>query len=371
MESPVRSLAFEHHQPVILRFGRGVRRALIDGLLDQRRTLLVTGRETLERADCLALLGPNVKRSSPVPPNPGDVEIDRLLGEGREFGADCVVGFGGGSAMDAAKVVAMLLGNWNDIASYRAREASLPRAVYLIQVPTTAGTGSEVTRWASLWNGGVKSSVDEAAGFADLALVDPELCRKMPPRLALATGLDAMSHAMESLWGVYRTPLSEGYASRSLGLLAAHLQRACQGQADDLTWEALALASTLAGLALSCTRSAAAHALSYELTGRFGLEHGLAVGLLCKSLLRFNQPAAPEGVAAILRALGMGSVEQAQDFIDGCFRAAGLEPGLTSLGVPREGFRAVVGQASASNRLGNNPGNLDAATLLRVLEAIA
>jgi alcohol dehydrogenase class IV len=363
-------LTFEHFQPVTLRFGGGERHRLPE-LLAQQRALIVTGRETLERSDSLHLLNEQVKRSSAVPPNPGDAEIDHLLSEAREHRAECVVGFGGGSAMDAAKVVAMLLGHWPNIAAYRARQASKPRITRLIQVATTAGTGSEVTRWASVWNDGVKSSVDEAAGFADIAIVDPELCHGMPPRLTLATGLDTMSHAMESLWGVHRSPLSEGYATKSLSLLAAHFEKACSGEADAETWEALALASTLAGLALSCTRSAAAHALSYELTGRFGVEHGLAVGLLCKSLLRWNQPAAPAGIAMIVEAMGQQSLEQVQDFIDTCFRRAGLSPNLSTFGIGREDFAAVVGQASSSNRLGNNPGQLDSAALLQVLETIA
>ena len=361
---------FEHFQPVTLRFGNGMRQGL-EQALEGRRTLLVSGRETLERGGCLHLLSESVRRSSPVPPNPGDTVIDALLEEGREFGADCILGLGGGSAMDAAKVVAMLLGNWPTISAYRERDGSRPRVTYLIQAPTTAGTGSEVTRWASLWNEGVKSSVDETAGFADLAVVDPELCHGMPPRLALATGMDAMSHAMESLWGVHRSPLSEGYAARALSLLAAHLEKACSGKADAKTWEALALASTLAGLALSCTRSAAAHALSYELTGRFGLEHGLAVGLLCKSLLRWNQPAASEGVRIILEALGVSKVGEAQGFIDRCFLKAGHQPQLSAFGISEENFPAVVAQASGSNRLGNNPGVLDADALLGVLTDIA
>ena len=361
---------FEHFQPVTLRFGNGLRGGLAK-TLEGRRTLLVSGRETLERGGCLHLLGQGVRRSSPVPPNPGDEVVDRLLSEGREFGANCVLGFGGGSAMDAAKVVAMLLGNWTSIAAYRERLAPRPRGTYLIQVPTTAGTGSEVTRWASLWNDGVKSSVDEAAGFADLAVVDPELCHGTPPRLALATGMDAMSHAMESLWGVHRSPLSEGYAMRALSLLTAHLEKACSGKANAQTWEALAMASTLAGLALSCTRSAAAHALSYELTGRFGLEHGLAVGLLCRSLLRRNQPYAAEGVEFILRALAVADVEQAQSFIDRCFLKAGYQPRLSAFGIFEADFPAVVAQASGSNRLGNNPGELDPNALMGVLRDIA
>lgn len=361
---------FTHFQPVTLRFGRGVRAGLAEAIRG-RRTLLVTGKDTLERAGCLGLLGPSVRRSSPVCPNPGDREIDKLLAEASDFEADCVVGFGGGSTMDAAKVVAMLHRHWASIADYRRREASQPREPYLVQVPTTAGTGSEVTRWASLWNQGVKSSVDEAAGFADLALVDPELCHSLSGRLALATGLDAMSHAMESLWGVYRSPLSEGYATRALSLLKGRLELACAGKATAETWDDLALASTLAGLALSCTRSAAAHALSYELTGRFGVEHGIAVGLLCRSLLDFNRPVAPTGIALIIASLGFENVREAQDYIDVCFRAAGWEPSLAQFGVDPRFFPEVIAQATASERLGNNPGKLGAAELRGVLEAIA
>lgn len=361
---------FDHHQPVALRFGRGRRQELRE-LLADGRWLLVTGAQTLERAGCLHFLSDSVLRSSPVPPNPGDAEIDGLLRQAEAHGASGVLGFGGGSVMDAAKIVALLLGNSKSVADFRQCQTPSPRRARLVQVPTTAGTGSEVTRWASVWNGGVKSSVDEVTGFADLAIVDPELCRGMPKRLTLATGLDAMSHAMESLWGIHRSPLSIGYAYRSLTLLVAHLPQACAGKADDHTWEQLALASTFAGLALSCTRSAAAHALSYEFTGRFGLEHGLAVGLLCRSLLRFNQPAAPEGVAMIVEAMGLENFEQAQRFIDGCFELAGLSPTLTAFGIERAAFPAVIEQACGSNRLGNNPGTFGRATLLEVLEAIA
>ncbi len=366
----MRSLSFEHFQPVRLIFGAGERRCIPE-LLANRRTFLVTGRETLERADCLHLLGKNTRRSTPVPPNPGDQVIDQLLEEARAFGADSVLGFGGGSVLDAAKVVALLLNNWVDLSSFRAQQASKTRQTQLIQVPTTAGTGSEVTRWASVWNDGVKSSVDEFAGFADLALVDPELCHGMPSRLTLATGLDALSHAMESLWGVHRSVLSEGYACRALSLISANLEQACDGQAQAETWESLSLASTLAGLALSCTRSAAAHALSYELTGRFGLDHGLAVGLLSKSLLKWNQPFAPLEIDLIVTAMGKQTPEEVQAFIDRCFRLAGHEPSLAAFGISREDFPAVLSQASASNRLGNNPGHLDGKTLLEVLEFIA
>lgn len=362
-------MSFAHYNPVNVRFGKGVRGQL-KGLC-QGPTLLITGTNTLERSGCLDLLDEQIRRSIPVLPNPGDDQVNKLLQQAAEYRVTTIVGFGGGSTMDASKIVALLLGHCQSIAEYHQGVRIRERNVRLIQVPTTAGTGSEVTRWASLWNDGVKSSVDEVQGFADFALVDPELCHGAPPRLALATGLDALSHAMESLWGVHRTPVSEGYAQRALRLLVCHLERVISGHAQNEDYERLALASMLAGLALSCTRSAAAHALSYELTGRFGLEHGLGVGLLCRSLLQTNRPANPEGVASILDGMGLGSIAEAQKFIDGLFLSAGLEPKLSFFGIKREHFGEIVNQATGSNRLSNNPGDLGSEELLGALESIA
>jgi alcohol dehydrogenase class IV len=124
-------------------------------------------------------------------------------------------------------------------------------------------------------------------------------------------------------------------------------------------------------LALSNCRSAAAHALSYEMTGRFGLEHGLAVGLLCRALLPWNADHAPERVALILEALGADSVDAVGAWIDSIFVAAGLHPRLSALGVDRTSFSAIVDQACASERLANNPGTFTPSLLLRALERVA
>lgn len=362
-------LTFDHFQPVKIRFGKGL--GLQWPSECQGRTLLVTGASTVERAGIEHLVGGRVLRSLPVPPNPSDALIDSLLAQAVEHDAQTVVGFGGGSVMDAAKVVAMLVHYWPSVANYREAPEDRPRRVRLIQVPTTAGTGSEVTRWASLWNDGVKSSIDQSAGFADVALVDPLLSRGMPPRLTLATGLDALSHAMESIWGVHKTPLSQDYATHALRNLGENLRSACAGEVDEDALEALCLASLLAGLALSCTRSAAAHALSYELTGRFGLEHGLAVGLLCKGLLGTSGAVDPKAVARICRAMGVESGEQVQDFIDECFHGAGLKPRLSAFGIGSDGHQGIISQALESNRLANHRGRLDETVLRAVLQAIA
>lgn len=360
---------FKHYNPVALHFGWGVRQQVLPAL--QEPTLVVTGAQTLERADWLDLLGPHTHRSHAVPPNAGDNTIDDLLQQARHIKAKTILGVGGGSVMDATKIVASLLNNFSTVDAYRSSSHAPQRQVRLIQVPTTAGTGSEVTRWASVWNAGIKASIDEKAGFADTAFVDPELSSSAPPRLALACGLDAMSHAMESLWGIHHTPISVGYATQALSLIATNFIPILEGRGNRPHWEAMALASTLAGLALSCTRSAAAHALSYELTGHYGLEHGLAVGLLCKSLLYWNAPFATQSIEAITKALGVTDLQGAQAFIDKAFYAANLQPHLSFFGISTQEFSGVIAQASHSNRLGNNPTSFDEATLFNILNDIA
>ena len=247
----------------------------------------------------------------------------------------------------------------------------LTRRVRLLQIPTTAGTGSEVTRWASYWMAsGEKLSFDNSACWADAAIIDPALSSGMPPRTSLATGLDALAHAVESLWGRASTPASDALASAALGLIAHHLPNAitCPSPSDR---EAMAMAALLAGLALSRCESAAAHALSYGLTGRFGIEHGIAVGLMCRGLLRVVAERSRESVDVVLDALGLATVEQAELFIDRLMESASVRPSLSALGVPRSAWPGLVSDALRSNRLANQPGKWDHDDLIDVLGRVA
>ena len=364
---------FAFRNPVEVRFGRGRVGDLRD--LAKPPALVVTGASGAARTGLAALLGgaPGLGVFSGVEPNPGPATIDRGAQLAAENGATTIVGLGGGSAMDAAKCIAQVIGGGGTLSAYReqaARGAVPPRSVRLVQVPTTAGSGSEVTRWASVWDQeGNKSSVDEEAGFADVALVDPALTDSMPPRLTAATGLDALAHAMEAIWGIHHDPVSDLYATRALELIRGNLLAAIRAP-DEVRRDAMALAALLGGLALSHTRSAAAHALSYCLTGRWGIAHGLAVGILCRALLPCNRRYAPDRVGLVLDALGAGSDDEAAAFIDDVFRAAGLEPTLTGLGMDRESLEQLVDVAGASERLANNPGPPDRGQLLEVLTTI-
>lgn len=367
--------SFGFHNPVELRFGRGRLRELAE--IVEPPVLVVWGQSARARTrimESLSLRETDVHEFCGVEPNPSPATVDRGIRLASAQRVRTVVGVGGGSAMDAAKCIATVVGNAADLREFEEncrREDKVRRRLGLVQVPTTAGTGSEVTRWASLWNAqGQKSSFDHTSAYADTALIDPSLTDSMGPRLTAATALDAMAHAFESIWGVHGNPVSDALAASALALIGRWLLPTLEEPTPDRRSE-LALAALLAGCALSGCRSAAAHALSYEMTGRFGLEHGLAVGLLCRGLLRWTQEQAPHRVDLILRSLGVSDVEQARDFIASVFSAAGLRPRLSEFGIQPSHLPELVAAAGSADRLANHPGPIRPDVMLAVLQEIA
>ena len=308
-----------------------------------------------------------------VVPNPTPEVIGTAAILAKEVAAETIVGIGGGSSLDAARCVALMHGDVTCVGGLRKalqNNSSYKRQRRLVQVPTTAGTGSEVTPFAAIWSeDGNKSSVEHQTAFADMALVDPQLSDSMGPRLTASVGLDAMAHAMEAIWGRYTDPVACRYAERALHLVNHHLLE-CLEAPSQVHRNGVSLAALLAGLALARSRSAIAHALSYGLTGHYGIEHGIAVGMLCRALLPFQMQDAPEQVERILGAFATTQYEPVVDFINQVLRAASLEPTLSSFGVPSDVLPQIAQQAICSNRLSNSLGCWNSQRLIEVLEAL-
>ncbi|MBM4441165.1 MAG: iron-containing alcohol dehydrogenase [Candidatus Rokubacteria bacterium] len=273
-------------------------------------------------------------------------------------GGAVIVALGGGSVMDAAKSLAVALGDGGDVATVDAcarTGAPLPVAlvpVPIVCLPTTAGTGSEVTSTATLWDGatGAKYSLADARLYPEAAVLDPELTASAPPALTLAAGLDAFSHALESIWNVRHNALSDGLAMAAV----TRIRRALPGavRAPDMAARAeLQTAALFAGLAISATRTALAHSISYPLTGRFGLRHGLACSFTLAEVAAYNVATRPDRIALIAEAFGAPSPEA----LPGALRVW-----LHGLGVYDEVRRVVAPSSVAS--LGLNvitPGRAD------------
>jgi len=193
-----------------------------------------------------------------------------------------IVALGGGSTLDTAKVLAVTppSGDFADlVASLAANETFIPAsAKALIAIPTTAGTGSEVTPWATVWDraSGRKHSLHTRGTWPEAAIVDPTLTVSAPHAITLQSGLDALSHALEAIWNVNANPVSDALAVSAARRMLRTLPRLVDRLGDVALREDAALAALEAGFAFSNTRTALAHSISYEMTLRHGLAHGIA-----------------------------------------------------------------------------------------------
>jgi len=284
-------------------------------------------------------------------------------------GIDLVIGLGGGSSMDVAKLIAVLVAGDQPLSAMYGIGNVRGSRVPLIQVPTTAGTGSEVTPIAIVTTGETtKMGVVSPQLYADLAILDAELTLGLPPKVTAATGIDAMVHAIEAYTTKHKkNPLSDMLAVQALKLLFPNIVIACEGDrgsADVLAArQAMLLGAMLAGQAFANAPCAAVHALAYPIGGIFHVPHGLSNSLVLPHVLRFNAPAAAgqyAELADIVAPGATGSVEaRSAAFIAAFERLAtrvGIETRLSEVGIAAADLDRLADDAMLQTRLlGNNP----------------
>lgn len=232
-----------------------------------------------------------------VTANPDIDTIDSWINHYSQHPIAAVIGLGGGSAMDAAKAMAVmqsLAKSENSPLNKLFREKSIKQPnsrLPLLLIPTTAGTGSEVTPFATIWDNRHKQkySLTSDSVYPDVALLDASLTLTLPADETLYSGLDALSHSLESLWNKHSTPISEAYAKQAIALLATHFTTALITPSNFAARQGMQMASLLAGLAISTTKTAIAHAISYPLTSHYALPHGLACSFTLPALLEMVQ----------------------------------------------------------------------------------
>lgn len=287
-----------HFNPVRVVAGRGVIERLPDIVATSGTVLLVTTqgftrRGVTERVRALFEAGRIVVHDR-VTPNPELDDLEAATAALRGRGIESIVALGGGSVLDSAKALAVSLPSGVERpleAVFRAGGSQNWRSsLRLVAVPTTAGTGSEVTPFATVWDGTAhrKHSLAGDLLYPHTAVLDPELILTLPPDETVHTALDSISHALESLWNKNRTPMSELCAFRALELATRALPRVLDRPDDPDARGRMQQVSLLAGLAISQTRTAIAHSVSYPLTSRYGVPHGLACSFTLPAILRAN-----------------------------------------------------------------------------------
>jgi alcohol dehydrogenase class IV len=300
-----------------------------------------------------------------VEADPSARTVEAALNAARSIDADAVLGFGGGSPMDVAKLVALLAGGQESLDRvYGVNVAKGPR-LPLMLVPTTAGTGSEATPIAIVTTGeGQKKGVVSPLLIPDCAVLDARLTLGLPRLATAATGIDAMVHAIEAYTSKrLKNPLSDCLAREALRLLSGHIEQACEAPGDLAAREAMLLGASLAGLAFANAPVAAVHALAYPVGARFHVAHGVSNSLVLSAVMRFNLPAAVEdyaSLARIVRPCTSGSpVAKAEAMIrhlDALPGSLGLPTRLSEVGISAADLPTLAEDAMQQTRLlVNNP----------------
>ncbi len=352
-----------------------------------KHALLITGAGHTSRSPAVqtlkGILGDgNISTShfAEIESDPSVETVEKAVAFALEKGCDFVIGMGGGSPMDAAKITAARLNNEGDIASWEGKGRILRRSKPLMCIPTTSGTGSEVTMVAVITGGrrGQKMSIVSQNLYPVLAVIDPELTYSMPPELTASTGMDALSHAVESFVARRAWEPTRVLSLRSVQLIFASIERACAEGSDAEARHNMSLASFLAGMAFTSAGLGLTHALSYALGSHFGVAHGKATALLLAQVMRFNLEACPELYRELAVAMGVNvsglpaprAGEEAANAVESLLEALPLPSKLKDVGITGASVETLAAEAFLQTRFrSSNPRDTVLEDLVGILRA--
>lgn len=311
--------------------------------------------------------------------DPPEQIVHACAGVAADAGADIIIGLGGGSSLDIAKLAAVLAAGSQPLSEMYGIGKVTGSRLPLVLIPTTAGTGSEVTNISIITTGETtKMGVVAPQLYADFVLLDAELTVGLPPLHTAATGIDAMVHAIEAYTSKHKkNPLSDALAREALRLLSANLVAACRSGADRSAREAMLLGATLAGQAFANSPVAAVHALAYPLGGHYHIPHGLSNALMLEPVLRYNASAAAPLYAELADVVGIaggGDVgERANAFVQfmvDLMEQSGAPRRLRDVQVTEDSLPRLAADAMLQTRLlMNNPIDVDEQAALRLYQA--
>ena len=302
------------HMPCRIEVGPSSTAKVGDWAGPVERSLIIASPHTTGYVGRLGLRG-TLTVFADIPGEPEIATLDAALVTAREARPELVVGLGGGSVLDLAKLVAAMWDADQSLGDVAGPDRVAGRRTRLAQVATTAGTGSEAGIRALITDPGTgaKIAVESPHLIADLAVLDPELTFSVPPAVTAATGIDAMAHCVEAFTNKNAHPVIDGFARMGIDLVGRYLARAVRDGGDIEAREGMMLASFYGGICLGPVNTAAGHAIAYPLGTLLHLPHGLANAIVFPHVLAFNEPAAPEKTAEVVRALGFAGREGAND----------------------------------------------------------
>lgn len=293
--------------------------------------------------------------------------LDALKG----FEPEAILAIGGGSAIDYAKGMKAFYDSTEyqtveTITEFLQKKEIRSNPIDIIAVPTTAGTGAEVTKWATIWDceGKCKYSIDKEELKPDKAFIVPEFTARADGELTITTGLDAMAHAMESYWSKKTSPLVRRLAISSVSITVEYLERIIKEPENISLREKQCLASVLSGLAFSMTRTTACHSISYPLTMQYQIPHGTAVAMTLAQVAEKNSGSFPEAEDLFALFAGCGGIRNYLEQV--CGETVSLR--LRDYGIARDKLPLIAQSAFTLGRMDNNPVDFNRQDVVEILE---
>lgn len=376
---------FSFYAPTRLVVGRGTI-ASVPGLVAERKgkKALIVSDEGLVKAGLVKRLTDVLDGASldwavydGVKENPPIAVVEACAAAYRKEACDALIAIGGGSSMDTAKAAGVLAANGGDIASYFGVAKVTHRVPLLVCIPTTYGTGSEVTPFAVVTDDAhFKAAIVGPQIIPDVGILDADTAVALPMPIGAATGMDALTHAIESYTSLGANPISDGMNLNAIQMIAENLREAIANDHTHAATERMLMASTIAGMAFSQTRLGNVHAMSHCVSGHYGTPHGVANAIILTRVMSYNRIACAERLADIAAAMGedveglppMEAADLAVTAVKDLARDVGIPDTLTDIGVPPEGIPKMAEDAMKSGNIQINPRKTTLGDITRIFE---
>ena len=331
------------------------------------RRLAIFADKGIEAAGLLELPMAQVRKSGvdtvildDLPAEPSYLEAQKLVDQCKASGADFILAVGGGSVMDTAKLASILMTDEYGIKELLGTPGRAKKCIKTLMIPTTAGTGSEATPNAivAVPEKQLKVGIVNTSMIADYVILDAVMIKHLPRKIAAATGVDALAHAIECWTSNKATPFSDLYALQALDMILNNIKRACDDPEAMDAKNQMQLASFYAGVAITASGTTAVHALSYPLGGKYHIAHGVSNAILLAPVMRFNEPACRGRLAAAYDRCISGGAETTEEKsaaviarLEDIVKHLNIPTSLSEFGVPKEDLDALVASGMEVTRL--------------------
>ncbi|MBN2827102.1 MAG: iron-containing alcohol dehydrogenase [Tissierellales bacterium] len=307
--------------------------------------------------------------------NPKDYNITKAADKAVEFGADTLIAFGGGSPIDAAKVVAILAAQGGTVREYMHKERAIEKAIQLITIPTTAGTGSEVTFSSVITDSKekFKYTVKSPLIASKVAIIDPMMTLTVPPSITAATGMDALTHAIEGYTALCTEPLAEAMGLWAVKYIAESIEKAVMDGSDIEARDKMMMGSLMAGLSFSHSDVAAVHCMAEALGSLYDAPHGVCNAVLLPYVMEYNVTASEKKYAEIAHYMGLYGPNDLMTASEGIenikiiSRRIGLQ-GLKSLNIKTEDFEILSEMSEKNGSNFSNPKEINRQDYLKIFK---